>query len=223
MDTTVVVIIALVVVLLVVIAVVMALGRRRRAAAQREQLQDRFGPEYDRAVSGSNTRQAEARLAAAAERRDSLDIRPLSPESQDRRVQEWTSVQSMFVDAPVDAVEQADRLVADVMAERGYPTGDVSDKLELLAADHAGTVEHYRSAESLRARYHSGEGGTEDLRRAFVEYRRLFEVLVEDGADEGADRADDGADGRAAHRADADDSQGLTADEILARRDAPRT
>ena len=186
----VVVVVAVVVALLLVVGVVALLRSRKASAERREHLQDRFGPEYDRAVSDADdTRQAEARLAETERRREQLDIRPLTAASRDRRVQQWESVQAMFVDAPVEAVDSADRLVSDVMAERGYPTGDVEDKLSMLAADHAGTVEHYRTAENHRDRFRSGEGSTEDLRRAFVEYRRLFDVLVDDGVSRDAGEA----------------------------------
>lgn len=184
MDPIVVTVIVVAVVVLVVVALLAARAHRRRTAANREHLQERFGPEYDRAVADADdTKQAESRLVAAERRRDELDIHPLTAESRAQRRQEWDTVQARFVDEPVEAVDNADRLVSDVMAERGYPTGDVADKLSLLAADHAETVEHYRTAESHRQRFHSGEGSTEDLRRAFVEYRSLFDVLLQDGDD----------------------------------------
>ncbi|WP_380169264.1 hypothetical protein [Jannaschia sp. R86511] len=181
-----VVVVALVVVALVVVGL-LALRSHRRARAERtEHLQDRFGPEYDRAVADADdARQAEARLARTEKRRAELDVRPLTAASRVRRTQQWAEVQTRFVDEPVEAVDAADRLVADVMAERGYPTGGVEDKLSLLAADHAETVEHYRTAEGYRERFRSGGGSTEDLRRAFVEYRRLFEVLVNEGVESG--------------------------------------
>jgi len=178
--------VTVVVVVVVVMALVglLALRRHRTRGAERtEHLQERFGPEYDRAVADADDApQAEARLARTEKRRAELDVRPLTAASRDRRMQEWASVQTMFVDGPVEAVDGADRLVADVMAERGYPTGGVEDKLSMLATDHAETVEHYRTAEGYRERFRSGEGSTEDLRRAFVEYRRLFDVLVEEVA-----------------------------------------
>ena len=191
MDPTVVTVIVVAVVVLVVVGLVGLLRRRKQTTERREHLQEKFGPEYDRAVhDADDQREAESRLEAAERRRNELDIRPLTSASRRRRVQQWDSVQAMFVDEPVEAVDSADRLVADVMAERGYPTGDVDDKLAMLAADHAETVDHYRTAEGHRNRFHSGEGSTEDLRRAFVEYRRLFDVLVEDGASDRTEDAD---------------------------------
>lgn len=179
-----------VVVLLVVVLVLALLRRKKESSRRREHLQERFGPEYDRTVeSTGDHRRAEARLSQVEQRRDELRITPLSAASRQRRVAQWQSVQADFVEVPVEAVDSADRLVADVMAERGYPTGDSDERIQLLATDHADTVEHYRTAEAHKARFHSGEGSTEDLRRAFVEYRRLFDVLVEEGADDDASPA----------------------------------
>ena len=190
MDPTIVTIVVVVVLLLVVVAVVAATTRRRKERERREHLQDRFGPEYDRAVAGGDTRDAEARLAKAEQERDRLDVRPLTAESRRRRTVQWQAVQADFVEVPVEAVDAADELVREVMTERGYPRGDGDEAMTLLAADHADTVEHYRTAEAHRARFRSGEGSTEDLRRAFVDYRKLFDALVQEGADT-VDPADD--------------------------------
>ena len=187
-DPTVVTVVVVAVIVLVVAARLAAASRRRKEAERREHLQQRFGPEYDRAVAESDdTRAAEARLARTEQQREKLEIRPLSPGARARRTAEWQSVQADFVESPVEAVDSADRLVREVMTERGYPADDDDQRLQLLAADHADTVQHYRTAEAHKARFHSGEGSTEDLRRAFVEYRQLFDVLVEEGAESMAD------------------------------------
>ena len=67
-----------------------------------------------RAVSGLSTTArwtaprasatAEAELAARADRRDSLDIRPLSTAARERYVDSWQHVQLQFVDDPAAAV-----------------------------------------------------------------------------------------------------------------------
>ncbi|MFC3689841.1 hypothetical protein [Aquipuribacter hungaricus] len=190
-TTTTVVVVVAVVALLLVVGVVAVVVRRRREREQRERLRQRFGSEYDRAVAGGDPRGAEARLARAARERDKLDVRPLDPASRRRRRAQWRAVQADFVEVPVEAVDAAHELVTEVMAERGYPTADSEQALTLLAADHAETVEHYRTAEQHRSRFRDGEGSTEDLRRAFVEYRSLFDVLVQEGAERGGPTDDD--------------------------------
>lgn len=180
------VVVAVVVLLAVVLVAALLRHKRSRSRTREEHLRERFGPEYDRTVeSTGDHRRAEARLEEVEQRREQLRITPLTAASRQRRINQWQAVQADFVEVPVEAVDSADRLVSDVMAERGYPTGDSDERIQLLATDHADTVEHYRTAEAHKARFHSGEGSTEDLRRAFVEYRRLFDVLVEEGAPEG--------------------------------------
>ena len=44
--------------------------------------------------------------------------------------------------------------------------------------NHPGVVENYRSAHQMALRQSNGETSTEDLRRAMVHYRSLFEELV---------------------------------------------
>jgi hypothetical protein len=51
--------------------------------------------------------------------RDSLEITPLSERQREHYRAEWQQVQSDFVDNPSEAVADADRLVSEVMRERG--------------------------------------------------------------------------------------------------------
>ena len=82
-----------------------ALARRRSG-----RLQERFGPEYDRAVdSAESKRQAEAELQAREERRERLEIRPLSQSARVRYMETWRVTQAQFVDDPRSAVGSADR------------------------------------------------------------------------------------------------------------------
>ncbi|MGZ4610778.1 MAG: hypothetical protein ACXV2H_11025, partial [Actinomycetes bacterium] len=68
------IVILLVLVLLAVGAVALILAAKRRARS--EQLQGRFGPEYDRAIDEHGDRKAaESHLADVADRRDALEIR----------------------------------------------------------------------------------------------------------------------------------------------------
>ena len=93
-----------------------------RARQRRGPLRERFGPEYDRAVSDRDSRRAaEAELERREEKRERLDIVPLSPESREEYLRSWRDVQAGFVDEPSQAVGEADRLVTEVMRERGYP------------------------------------------------------------------------------------------------------
>lgn len=200
--TTVWIIIAVVVVALVVLGVVYWMSRRKRT----NEVRQRFGPEYDRQVQErGNKRAAEAHLQEVAERRDQLTIRPLSESSRQLYLQRWQAVQADFVDRPGEAVDAADRLVTDVMSERGYPGTDFESRSELMAADHPEVVDQYRRANDARRRHHDSDDSatTEELRRAMVHYRELVTLLVEDQGREGSHRAPDRPD--QADRADQPD------------------
>ena len=179
MNTTIVVVIIIGIIVLAaaVLLATVVIQRRRRA-----HLQQRFGPEYEREVRARGSEhEAERHLGKVADRRDRLDIRDLEPAARDRYTQRWQAVQTEFVNRPGAALDEADRLVTDVMRDRGYPVEDFSERAELVAADHPQVVEHYRAAHAVRQIHHgnSGSSNTEDLRQAFVHYRALFEELAQ--------------------------------------------
>jgi hypothetical protein len=71
----------------------------------------------------------------------------------------WTDVQTTFVDAPRESVEQADALVAELMQH-----------LARTFADERGRLEHHWDRGS--------DVPTDDLRTAFQRYRSFFERLL---------------------------------------------
>ena len=79
---------------------------------QSQKLQQRFGPEYKRAIDqlGSRTK-AESELKEREKRVERLHIVPLTPPEAARFSQAWKAVQSRFVDNPKNAVVEADKLV----------------------------------------------------------------------------------------------------------------
>ena len=175
MDTWIWIVIAVVAVALAVL-VAWAVFRRQRTA----RLQERFGPEYGRAVAErGDRREAEAELGAREKRREELDIRPLEPDARDRYAEEWRAVQARFVDETVGAVEEADRLLTNVMRERGYPMDDFDQRVADISVDHPDVVENYRAGHTIYLAHGRGDAGTEDLRQAMVYYRSLFEDLLE--------------------------------------------
>ncbi len=171
MSTTITVLVILVVAALLIGAAVM-LNRRRS-------LRQRFGPEYDRAVESAEDRRAAERELRERERRHAeLELRDLDPASRERYASSWEEIQVRFVDAPEQAVGEADELVTRLIAERGYPTGDYDDQLAHLSVEHARTLEHYRTAHDIHERNARGEATTEQLRQALVHYRALFADLL---------------------------------------------
>ena len=152
-----------------------ALTRRRS-----QQLRQRFGPEYDRTIrTEGNVRKAEAALEARAKRVEALHIRPLDPSAATRFDTAWRAVQARFVDDPRGAVTEADRLVGEVMTERGYPVGDFEQRVADVSVDHPDVVVNYRAAREIAVLHADGKASTEDLRQAMVHYRALFRDLLE--------------------------------------------
>ena len=176
MDAWIWIVIAVVVVLVIVAAVAAAASRRRR-----HHLQDRFGSEYDRTVEGADRRrEAERDLRDREARHDELELRPLSDASRQRYTEQWQDMQAGFVDRPQVAVADADRLITDLMRERGYPVDDFDTRSELVSVDHPDVVQNYRTAHGIAARNVEGRTSTEDLRQAVISYRALFEEMLVD-------------------------------------------
>jgi hypothetical protein len=167
---------ALVVAVVAVIAWANAQRKRRRS----DGLRQHFGPEYDRAVNELHDRgKAEAELEARRKRVSKLTIVPLSVGEAARFKQSWDVLQARFVDDPKAAVVQADQLVYELMAKRGYPMGDFEARAADMSVDHPRVVSNYRSARAIALADERGEADTELLRRAVVHYRALFDELLE--------------------------------------------
>ena len=161
---------------LVVVAVAAIYTRSRKTRG----LQEQFGSEYDRTVDErGGRRDAERELMERTKQRERLDIIPLSDDARDRYADSWRTVQNQFVDDPSGAVHEADRLVTEVMRERGYPIDDFEQRAADISVDHPDVVENYRAGHDLYVKEERGDAGTEDLRQAFVHYRALFAELLE--------------------------------------------
>jgi hypothetical protein len=171
------VIVILVVAVVAVIALIGVLTWRKR---QSQALQERFGDEYERTVERTgDERAAERDLRAREERRKKLDIRPLPPETRQRYLEDWRTVQGRFVDAPDAAVKDAHALVTNVMRDRGYPMEDFEQRAADISVDHPEVVEDYRAAGRITAASERGHAGTEELRQAMVHFRALFDRLLD--------------------------------------------
>jgi FtsZ-interacting cell division protein ZipA len=167
----------LIVVVLAVIAVAVLVARKRRS----QKLRERFGPEYDRVLKREgDVRRAEGVLEFREKRREKFTLRALPPADRDRYAQTWRDLQAQFVDDPKGAVTAADALVNEVMQARGYPMGDFEQRANDISVDHPAVVENYRNAHDIALRHSRGQASTEDLRRAMVLYRSLFDELLGD-------------------------------------------
>src|SRR5215813_9173661 len=147
-----------------------------------KQLRSRFGPEYQRAVRSEGTAGAAEKVLQERQRRvERLEITPLDERQRIRFADAWEDEQAHFVDEPRAAVDAADRLVADVMRERGYPVTDFEQRVEDVSVDHPAVVENYRIAHDIAVKDRRSPVSTEELRQAMIHYRALFGDLLHDG------------------------------------------
>ena len=174
---------AIVVIAATAIAIVVA--RSANSRKKTERLKQRFGPEYERTLGETGEqRAAEDELAARQRRRDKLNIVALSPQAREKYAASWRAVQTAFIDNPSSAVGDADRLVIEVMRERGYPIEDFDQRAADISVDHPAVVDNYRAAHRISLSQQQGNVDTEEERQAFVHYRALFEKLLETDKDQ---------------------------------------
>jgi hypothetical protein len=176
---------------LIVIAVVIVLAAIGAFAAtavlgSSRGLKRRFGPEYERTVArhDGDTKAAERDLTDRVKRHGSLRTRPLEPAAREAYETRWTDAQERFVDSPGDAVTEADRLLAEVAAARGFPDGvHYEEQVAALSVHHGTHVDGYRRVHRVaRAGTTGGTqsslSGTEEMRAAMLDARALFDDLV---------------------------------------------
>ena len=189
MDTTLWIVIAAAAALVVLALLAWSMAASRR----RESLRSRFGPEYERTVSSAGSRRtAERELAQRERAHDELDIRPLSAAARERYADDWQRAEQHFVDDPELAAREADRIVRNVLDDRGYPNDDFDTQAAAVSVDHPSVVGRYRHGHEMLhgngngngkvRRKDNGErdaGRTENLRQAMVDFRAVFEQLVE--------------------------------------------
>ena len=167
----------LVLAVLLMVAAVVVMARRSRPATG--PLREHFGPEFDFVAERLGSDKAAARELSRREKRvRRYRIHPLENEQRDEFHAEWVNVQGMFIDDPPAAVGAAESLLHHVMEARGYPVGDFEQNAEDLSVDHPRFVDAYREAHGIALATRDDRATTEDLRRAVVLYREMFEDLL---------------------------------------------
>jgi len=171
---------AAIVILIVAIVVIATLLWMLSRKGHTKKLRAQFGPEYDRTIEQYGTAaKAERDLESRQKRMQTVNIRSLTPAERERFAERWQALQSRFVDDPSASIQDADRLVLEIMVARGYPTVGFEGRADDLSVDHPLVVSHYRQAHDIAIQHEKGAATTEELRRAVVCYRELFEELLE--------------------------------------------
>ena len=157
MDPKIVTAIVLGIVAVIVVVVAILYARHRRS----EQLKQKFGSEYERlARQQGDPQRAEALLVEREKRVSNLKLRTLPSPERERYLQQWAFVQKQFVDDPRGAVNEADRLVTDVMTARGYPMTEFDQRADDISVNYPHTVGNYRTAHEIVLRHGKGQSTT---------------------------------------------------------------
>lgn len=174
-------ILLIIIALAVVAAVAFFFISRFRSNNAREE----FGPEFERVVRERGAeKEAERELRTRREKVESR-IRPLSEDGRRRYREEWERVERTFVDNPLLALDQADRVVTDILTERNFPTESRQEATQAVGVTYSKVVEDFRDAQRIHAdATHSGEGESiedgrlQEMRRAIQKYRLVYERLI---------------------------------------------
>src|SRR6266550_8694883 len=101
------------------------------------------------------------RAAGVGRRRPQL--RALPPESRDRYISEWDEIEMKFVEAPEQAVREAEALVMAMLRERGHPLTERDLPAEVQRAHKLG---------------YTSKDKTEAMRQALLHYRAVMERMM---------------------------------------------
>ena len=143
-------------------------------------LRNRFGTEYERAVvTHGSSHKAEAKLADRQARVEAFKIRDLGAPERERFAAEWQTVQSRFVDHPKSAVTEADDLINALLLARGYPQAGFEQRAADVSVTYPHVMENYRLANAIAVRPGRVEATTEELRTAMIQYRAIFDELLQ--------------------------------------------
>src|SRR5690242_5173967 len=102
-------------------------------------------------------------VRAAGIGRSRPKLRPLTHESRDRYIHDWDEIETKFVEAPEQAVREAEALVMSVMRERGHPLTERDLPQEVQRAHRLG---------------YSSRDRTEGMRQALLHYRAVMDRMV---------------------------------------------
>src|SRR5215203_7071651 len=183
-NTTLVVIVLVAVAVLAVLLVAFFVFRRRQGQREQQERQERarqeYGPEYERLVEERGSeREAERELRERLERVEG-EVRPLSEESLRGYEERWQRVERTFVDDPNSSLDEADRVVEEILVERNFPAESRQEASEGVGVMHPGVVEDFREAQRVhRDAVGSQSGGDlDEMRQAIQKYRSVYERLT---------------------------------------------
>jgi hypothetical protein len=172
--------IAIAVFVLVLVAAIAIAAYLKHRKTRTLAFRNRFGTEYERAVvTHGSSHKAEAKLADRQARVEAFKIRDLGAPERERFAAEWQTVQSRFVDHPKSAVTEADDLINALLLARGYPQAGFEQRAADVSVTYPRVMENYRLANAIAVRPGRVEATTEELRTAMIQYRAIFDELLQ--------------------------------------------
>ena len=153
------------------IAVVVRSSQRRR---EREQLQERYGSEYDRTVATHGSKRAAvADLKDREQQHEELDVHDLKPADLSLVRKNMAVAQYRFVEDPADALRRSDAVMTEVLRAKGYPVEDRDKAGRLFSVDYP---EH---AATVRAALNAEQGtDVQQLRERFLRARKTIAEIT---------------------------------------------
>ncbi len=91
----------------------------------------------------------------------------------------WLVRRIRFVDYPKPAVIEAGDLINAILQARGYPEAGFDQRAADLSVSYPRVMENYRLASAVAVRPGRADASTEELRTAMVQYRTIFDELIE--------------------------------------------
>ncbi|WP_369204981.1 hypothetical protein [Streptomyces sp. PU-14G] len=168
----------------VVLAVAVGLALRlRQEAADRdgEDLEGRFGPEYDRTLvrRGGDVRTTRRELRTRLKRYAQLRVAPLHRAAREHYLARWSALEEDFSAEPGRALDAAEALLTELAAERGYPAeAPFEDLAAALSVHHARRVHGYRRVHEAARTAHAEHRAPQDARAALLAAGALFDSLL---------------------------------------------
>ena len=146
---------------------------------RKQGFQKKYGPEYDKAVKTmGGDKKAQTEMDERQAHFETLDIHPLSLAEREQYLAEWSVVQAKFIDEPAQATVEADNLIMKVMQTRNYPVSDFEQRAADISIKYPDLVSNYRAAREIAVKNEHHKADTEELRKALVYYRSLFDELL---------------------------------------------
>jgi hypothetical protein len=168
------------VVVLIFLVLVALVGFVHQRGIRTLALRTRFRSEGGRAVpEHGSSRRTEANPADRESRVHLPRIRELGVSAREQFIAGWQTVQSSFLDHPTAVVTPAGNLIDVLRESSGYPKNSLEQRAADISVTYRRVMEHYRAVHAIAVRPGGAEASDEQLRTALIQYRAIFDDVVQ--------------------------------------------